>query len=501
MADVSTHSTLPTGLVSYWELEETSGDRIDSHGSNDITLTGTIGSTTGKIGTAMANPGGNNDYVHILDANQSGLDITGDLSFNCWLNVATAPSNEFYWIFSKWVTAGGQRQYRIGYQDSGGTKSFRLCTSTNGASGGSTEQDSSSVDLGTSTWKMVTFVYTASAGTIDIYIDGTLDHQSTGNRTSLNNGTGPFALGSSFALGGQAFNGGMDEAGIWSKALTTTEITALYNSGSGLPYVASGAQTITGADHTASDTFGVGTVSTAYTITGADHAQAAAFSAGAISTTATIVGADHTSADTFGAGTITQGYTVSGAAHTPAASFGAGSVATGYTITGADHTAADTFGGGTITQGLTIAGAAHTNPDTFGSGAISTTVTITGTDHTAADTFGSGDVTQGTTITGTAHTSGDTFGTGSLATVYAITGAGHTAADTFESGAITSLFNIAGAVFAGVSAFGMGAISAGGQSSRRWAYPVDSANGGVVAQPSSSGAVSTPFNSGTVSRG
>lgn len=44
-------------------------------------------------------------------------------------------------------------------------------------------------------------------------------------------------------------------------------------------------------------------------------------------------------------------------------------------------------------------------------------------------------------------------------------------------------------------------INVGGQSSRRWAYPVDSANGGLVAQPSNSGTVSTPFNSGTVSRG
>lgn len=235
-ATVSAHGTLLNNLVSYWELEETSGNRLDSHGSNDLTLTGTIGSTTGKIGNAMANPGGDPNWLNITDGAQSGLDITGDLSFNIWLNVSVAPSNEFYWIFSKYVGGGNQRSYRIGYQDVSGTKSFRLVTSTGGAAANTTEQDSSPVNLGTGTWHMVTFNYDASAGTIDIYVDGVLDHQSTGNRTSLFNSTAQFALGSSFSAGGQAFNGGMDEAAIWSRLLTTGEITDLYNSGAGLPY-------------------------------------------------------------------------------------------------------------------------------------------------------------------------------------------------------------------------------------------------------------------------
>ena len=34
--DVSNDPTLPTGLISYWELEEASGTRVDSKGPNDL---------------------------------------------------------------------------------------------------------------------------------------------------------------------------------------------------------------------------------------------------------------------------------------------------------------------------------------------------------------------------------------------------------------------------------------------------------------------------------
>ena len=41
-----------TGLVSYWALDETSGTRYDSHGSNDLTDNNTVGYTTGVQGNA-----------------------------------------------------------------------------------------------------------------------------------------------------------------------------------------------------------------------------------------------------------------------------------------------------------------------------------------------------------------------------------------------------------------------------------------------------------------
>jgi len=37
---ISSHPTLTNGLISHWELDEASGVRYDSHGSNDLTDNG-----------------------------------------------------------------------------------------------------------------------------------------------------------------------------------------------------------------------------------------------------------------------------------------------------------------------------------------------------------------------------------------------------------------------------------------------------------------------------
>jgi hypothetical protein len=87
MSDVLNHSTLATGLVSYWELEEVSGTRVDSHGSNDLTDNNTVGSGTGIQGNCANLEKSNTEDLSISDASQSGLNITQDLSFSGWFNV------------------------------------------------------------------------------------------------------------------------------------------------------------------------------------------------------------------------------------------------------------------------------------------------------------------------------------------------------------------------------------------------------------------------------
>lgn len=67
---------LPVGLVSWWELEEASGTRVDSHGSNDLTLTGAeLGNRTGVFGNARDTF--NNNVNRLV----SGTDLAGNGSF------------------------------------------------------------------------------------------------------------------------------------------------------------------------------------------------------------------------------------------------------------------------------------------------------------------------------------------------------------------------------------------------------------------------------------
>jgi hypothetical protein len=47
-------------------------------------------------------------------------------------------------------------------------------------------------------------------------------------------------------ISGGSFNGSIDEVGIWSRALTSSEVTSLYNSGSGRQYPFTGSSNQTG---------------------------------------------------------------------------------------------------------------------------------------------------------------------------------------------------------------------------------------------------------------
>ena len=59
----SSGSSLLTGLVSWWNLDETSGTRADSVGSNHLTDVNTVGYAAGKIGNAASFVAANNETL------------------------------------------------------------------------------------------------------------------------------------------------------------------------------------------------------------------------------------------------------------------------------------------------------------------------------------------------------------------------------------------------------------------------------------------------------
>jgi hypothetical protein len=77
-------------------------------------------------------------------------------------------------------------------------------------------------------------------GTLKFYINGALDTTLTVSTPSLYTGEKAIGAVPNSALPGGPFpviaNTRLDEIGIWNRALTGTEITDLYNSGSGLTY-------------------------------------------------------------------------------------------------------------------------------------------------------------------------------------------------------------------------------------------------------------------------
>lgn len=215
MADVSTHATLPTGLVAYYTLDEASGTRSDSKGTKHLTDNNTVTSTTGKQGNGAFFTAANSEY---LSASDTGLP-TGNYSVSFWVKSNDTPvdyNNILQWgtfDFGKlvWITL---------------TSAGKVLMSNYGSS------FSSATTVLNNAWHHVVLTRVGSA--MKFYIDGNTTADASGTWGTDPVLAGLFELGQS-GVGGY-FDGALDELGIWSKELSSTEITDLYNGGSGLPY-------------------------------------------------------------------------------------------------------------------------------------------------------------------------------------------------------------------------------------------------------------------------
>ena len=241
MSDIK-NSSLVTNLVSYWELEEASGTRVDSHGSNDLTDNNTVGQATGIQGNAADFTAANDESLTIADASQSGLDLNSDFSIAGWVRIDTRGKDNG--IASKYNSSSGDRAFMC--LITAGNDLQLYLTQTGATSprvlGESTSEFIEAGDVGN--WVHFAAVFDLSESTVTLYKNGSpvsVSYNNDGTVTSVQNNTVPFALGDANQTGGDYLDGGLDEIGVWSRMLTSGEVSSLYNSGAGLPYDAAGA--------------------------------------------------------------------------------------------------------------------------------------------------------------------------------------------------------------------------------------------------------------------
>lgn len=223
---------LTDNLISVWEMDEASGNAVDSHGSNTLTESvGTIGAATGKIGGARDFERLDSEYFNIADnADLSMGDI--DFTISAWVNLESVGGNNQI-IVGKDQNAAGDREYNLYYRGSTSTFTFETFSSPNS----STNLSASSFGTpSTGTWYFVVAWYDAAANTMNICVnDGAVD--STAKGTLQASGSAPFRIGArAYATIENYFDGMIDQVAIWKRVLTSDERTSLYNSGSGLAY-------------------------------------------------------------------------------------------------------------------------------------------------------------------------------------------------------------------------------------------------------------------------
>ncbi|MEI6529685.1 MAG: LamG domain-containing protein [Candidatus Falkowbacteria bacterium] len=205
-------------IVSYWKMDEASGNAADSVGANTATNTG-VTYAAGKI---------NNGAVFNATTDQFALGniIPGasDFTISAWVYLNQSVANRS--VFDQRNNSNGNAL--ITY-NCGSDNKFMLQL-RNISAGGYTATTSTNA-VSNTTWTYLTV--TRSGNTVTHYLNGSAN--GSGAVSANTTGTDISWIGN-FYGGGVNFDGMIDEVGIWSRALTSTEITTLYNAGAGLQY-------------------------------------------------------------------------------------------------------------------------------------------------------------------------------------------------------------------------------------------------------------------------
>ncbi len=210
------------GLVDYQSFEDATGTKATDFSGNYNTgvltnmaapATATSGWTKGKFGSGISFDG-TNDYVNL--GSGATMNITGDVSFSVWIKTSTdakmifqdydanSPFQGFAIMIGQNVTAN-----KIGFVD--GAASWK--TSTTSVTDGK--------------WHHIVVTGSGTSGTF--YFDGAAD--GTFTYTAPTSHAGEVAYLGAYEGTSNYFNGSMDEFRMYNRALSATEVSALYTTG------------------------------------------------------------------------------------------------------------------------------------------------------------------------------------------------------------------------------------------------------------------------------
>jgi hypothetical protein len=202
---------VPTGLVGWWPGE---GDANDVLGLNNGTLMNGVGFAPGEVGQAFSLDGVSS-YVSIPDS-PSLHSLTSSLTIEAWIRVNQFPNGGWTAIVTKGDSSW--RLHRYG-------NTSRLAFDTDGL--GAELVSNGSMDDGQ--WHHVAAVYDGTHKYL--YVDGALDASCSATGLISQNSY-PVCIGGNAEAPGRIWNGLIDEVSIYNRALTASEIQAIYLAGS-----------------------------------------------------------------------------------------------------------------------------------------------------------------------------------------------------------------------------------------------------------------------------
>jgi hypothetical protein len=215
---------LKTSLLAYWKMDESSGSRLDSISNFNLTVAGSVPATNGIINNAawLAVDSAAN-YLNLT--NNTLLNFgTGDFSFQFWFQlhgIPTTGSQSPTLLESPAYTSG------ILIRFSGATlASVSLQCFLNG-------NDHQILTVPITADKTYHLTVVRTSGSLQFYTNGVACGSAITATENLSITTGAGTIGNDNRLHVDPWWGWIDEVGIWNRALTSGEVSTLYNSGAG----------------------------------------------------------------------------------------------------------------------------------------------------------------------------------------------------------------------------------------------------------------------------
>lgn len=226
--------SLTDNLVSHWKFDEASGNAADSASTNTLTNNGTATFASAKINNGADLELSSSQYFSITDVAQLGLDIVSDISMSCWFKPESQPAtDDGMALVGKFLNTGNQRSYSFQYVDRSSVKKLAITISADGVT--SETIVSVAQTLTNATMYHLAFTWKASTSTATFYVNGVSIGTAVGTFTSIFDSTAQFTIGA--LQSPTTFTDGIiDEVSIWSKEITATEVSQLYNAGGGVTY-------------------------------------------------------------------------------------------------------------------------------------------------------------------------------------------------------------------------------------------------------------------------
>lgn len=215
----ATVSTLLTGLYAVYKAESNANDSVVGTFANGTPFGG-LTYSTGKSGNSFVFNGSSSYISYLADL----FKFTSDFSISFWYNTS---STSFQSLIDCYSNVGGKRGWVI--QNTGTAINFKTFKDN-------VTYSDLSYTISTNTWYHIVLVRKSVTST-KMYINGTL--VTSDSITTDQNYLSNLSLIGAINDGGILYNyalGKLDEIYMWSKELTATEVTTLYNSGAGKFY-------------------------------------------------------------------------------------------------------------------------------------------------------------------------------------------------------------------------------------------------------------------------